>query len=376
MTHRPPVRQISLALVLGLVVALSIVLSSGRGAGASISTQLQNAQDAKANCQLLAANTTAGTAQHNRAVNCVNDQTTIINLLTAPSPSPSPTVTSTPPPSPSPTPTTPSPSPTPSPTPTGPLTNCAAAPGACGFPDATSTGAHGTLATYTGPSTITTPGLTIHDVSITKCLVVTAPNVSFRNVRIACNGQPYLVDNGTVRDGAHAYDVGQMAFDHVTLICTGGAGTAIGEARVIAIAVDISGCENGFDLDTFLDVEDSYIHDMAHGGSLHTDGAQIWPGATNILVRHNSILMCCLDNSTLTIGHDGETPVTASIVSNLLVGGNFIVYCHFGSGELTSNRWGSLHSTDGNAPFGYTADCDGLTRSGNVLDATGAPLTP
>src|SRR6185369_3159844 len=116
---------------------------------------------------------------------------------------------------PSPSPTTTAPSPSPSPTTTGPvLTGCVAHPGACGYPDAVSAGAHGTLAAYTGPTTITTAGTVIHDVSITTCLVVTAPNVTFRNVSIACtNPTPYVVDNGTVRGGQDAYDTGVTSFD-------------------------------------------------------------------------------------------------------------------------------------------------------------------
>jgi hypothetical protein len=373
--------RIAMALALGIVLTVAIALTGGRGAGASVSTQLQNAQDAKANCQLLAANTAAGTAQHNRAVNCTNDQQKIIDLLTvpSPSPSPSPTVTS----SPSPSPTTPSPSPTPtptpSPTPTGQL-GCAAHPGACGFPDASTAGAHGTLATYGGSLNFTTPGAVVSNVAIAGCPRIRATNVMFSNVRIVCSDPGYVVDNGEARGGNDPYDVGTTVMDHVTVVCASAmhGGTAFGEARMSVRWADISGCENGGDADRDFEISQSYIHDMFLGDSVapdpHTDGIQVWPHAANIVYDHNTVLMQGA-NASFTAG--GGSPLAQlTVTNNLLIGGNFEVYWSSNAGTLANNRFGDKgpgNGKQGISPFGYCSDCN--TASGNVLDSTGQPLS-
>jgi hypothetical protein len=241
-------------------------------------------------------------------------------------------------------------------------------PGVCGYPDAASAGAHGTLAAYTGPTTITTAGAVIHDVSITSCLVVTAPNVTFRNVLIACNGQPYLVDNGAIRDGAHAYDTGVMSFDHVTLVCTGNGGTAIGEARIAAVAVDISKCENGFDIDTNISLIDSYLHDLLLDGNAHTDGVQLWPGANNITYRHNTVLAQGDTSAFITGGNNANVVITG----NLVDGGAYTIYCAGDIGVMSGNRFGPI-GPNHTAPWGHTDNCGNMTSSDNIEDSTGQP---
>ena len=248
------------------------------------------------------------------------------------------------------------------------LTGCVADPVRCGYPDATSAGAHGQLAAYTGPTTITVAGAVIHDVAITSCIVVNAPNVTFRNVSIACNGQPYLVDNGVVRGGQDAYDTGLTSFDHVTLVCTGHGGTAIGEARILAVAVDITACENGFDIDDTITLTDSYLHDLLLDGSAHTDGVQVWPGASNIVYRHNTVLAQGDTSAFITGGsNNGYT-----IVDNLLDGGAYTAYCAGDRGVLSNNRFGPI-GPNHTAPWGHTTDCGNMTASGNIEDTTGLP---
>lgn len=354
----------TLALAVALGIALGLI-GGGRGAGASQSTQLQVARDQLANCQLLAANST--NAQHTRAQQCVTDQTKIIALLTAPSPTPSASPTATSTPSPSPT-VTSSPTPTPSPTPTGPATGCLAQPSACGFPDATNTGASGSLVAMSGDMIITSPGAVIHDVAISGCVRVDAPNVTFHNVRITCASGGYSVDNGVVRGGNDAYDTGTTTFDHVTIACPTAGGTAIGEARIHAVAVNLSGCENGFDLDTEIVLEDSYVHDLAKGGTTHSDGIQVWAGATNVVLRHNTMLVVGDTSAFITGGRDPGLVIT----NNLLDGGAYTIYCAGNTGQLTDNRFGPIFPGTG-FPAGHTTDCTSMTASGNVEDATGNP---
>jgi hypothetical protein len=275
--------------------------------------------------------------------------------------------TTTPPPSTTPAPTSPTVTSTPPATSPGTATNCLADPGRCGYPDAASAGAHGTLAAYTGPTTINTAGLVIHDVSIMSCIVVNAPNVTFRNVRFAADC-PYVIDTGVKRGGNDAYDVGTTTFDHVTVICTGNSGTAIGEARITALNVDISLCENGFDLDNIITVQDSYIHDLLLNDVAHADGIQVWAGANNVVLRHNTFLVQGDTSAFITGGTDPGLIIT----DNLLDGGAYTIYCANGTGQLTNNRFGPI-GPNHTAPWGHTTDCLNMTRSGNIEDTTGLP---
>ena len=55
-------------------------------------------------------------------------------------------------------------------------------------------------------------------------------------------------------------------------------GTGIGNANITARRLDISGCENGLDMNQNFTVEDSYIHDLYNSASAHTDGIQFASG--------------------------------------------------------------------------------------------------
>ena len=159
-------RRIALAAL--IAPALVVGALSCSPANASVSTQLQTAQDTLANCQLLAASSNG--TQRARARDCVTDQTAIIALLGAQvTPSTSAPAETTPPATPSPTAeptTTPTPtvtptaSPSPSPTPTEPPPTSfdpAWWEANAGLPP------FGLLTTYTGPCTITTPLTVIAD---------------------------------------------------------------------------------------------------------------------------------------------------------------------------------------------------------------------
>jgi hypothetical protein len=264
--------------------------------------------------------------------------------------------------------------------PRGPFTDCASHPGACGFPDGTTTGAHGDLAAYAGPHTISTAGAVIHDVTIAGCLVINAPNVTLRNVAISCAQRTpvYAVDT----QGA-ANHSGTTTMDHVSVVCTPAmhGGTAFGESRMSIRWADISGCENGADADGDFSVCDSYIHDMFLGDPVsrdpHTDGIQVWPSSRNITFCRNTVLMQGA-NATLTSGKPaGQPPAELTVTDNLLIGGNYEVYWVGNAGTLAGNRFGDLGPDRGLAgvsPFGYCDGCGTAALSGNVLDSSGAPL--
>lgn len=282
-----------------------------------------------------------------------------------------PPVVTTPPATTTPPVTTP---PATTPPPTGPVTDCGSHPGACGYPDATTAGAHGSLPAYTGALKFTTAGMSVHDVTITGCPVISAQNVTFTNVVIHCNAhQSYVVDTQGAADSG-----GVTTMNHVTVVCGPGmhGGTAFGDNFLVVKAADISGCENGGDADNVFTLTASYIHDMFLGDDVatdpHTDGIQVWPGASNIVFTGNTVLMTGA-NATFTSGFPAGTVAHLKVEGNLLVGGSYIVYCANNVGTLSNNRFGPTFLGTG-YPAGYTSNCGSMTRAGNVADPTGLPI--
>jgi hypothetical protein len=299
-----------------------------------------------------------------------------------PTPSPTPTATPTATATPSPTPTaTPTPSPTPTPTPTP----------APSFPDASTTGVPTgtTLTAYTGPSTITTAG-TVIDSKTVGCITVNASNVTIRNSRISCAGG-YVVYRP---DGPAP--AAPLLIQDSSIDCKNTNGTAIGEAYVTLRRVDISGCENGLDVNQGIDIQDSYLHDLFNSAAAHTDGLQMAcghytgsgsacgasgyaAGSRNVTIAHNTIYGVAADGSlgtsAIISNRGGDTNIL--IQNNLLAGGAFTLYCEQGATgsnyRVLDNHFSTRFASNVGA-FGPSTDCAGETWSGNVIHETGAPL--
>lgn len=272
-----------------------------------------------------------------------------------------PTSTSTPTPTPTETPT-----PTPESTPTS------------GFPDASNTGvpAGTTLTAYTGSSSITTAG-TVIDGKTLGCLEIRAANVTIRNSRITCNGSAiYVEDTGTASPSLLLED---------SEVSCGGTGTSIGEANVTVRRADIHGCENGFDMNQNMDVQDSYVHGLALGG--HEDGIQfawghyengvIVTGSRNIRIVHNTIYGASdsgtQGTSAIITNHGGDRDVV--IQGNQLGGGAYTLYCEQGATGINYRVVDNAFRSAVFPPaFGYSTDCSDEVQSGNYILETGQPV--
>jgi hypothetical protein len=290
--------------------------------------------------------------------------------LTDAAATPTPTPTATP---------TPSLTATPSPTPT------ATPPATSGFPDASNTGVPPgtTLTPYTGPSTISTAGTVIEGKTM-GCIRVTASNVVIRKSKISCAGG-YAVMNGD-----RAYTGAPLLIEDTEIDCKNGPGTALGEANLTVRRVDISGCENGGDINQNWLVEDSYIHDLYNGGSSHTDGlqmasghienGQVVPGSLNVTIRHNTIYGMGADGSfgTSAIISNRGADRNILIERNLMGGGAVAIYCEQGA-RGTNYRVLNNAFTRRFGPkvgyYGVSTDCRDEDQSGNYYYETGEPLT-
>lgn len=291
---------------------------------------------------------------------------------------PTPTQTATTSPTPSATATTAPPTtqpPTPTWTPSATPTACLPDPGRCGYPDADSTGPSGTLVPVVGTVTLSTPGMTYADRAVNGCIVVTAPDVTIRNVSVRCTSGGYAVDYYVVDPAAP----GTLTVEDVSVDCGNRLATAIGEMRLVVRRVEVTGCEHGFDLDYRASLTDVWCHDLADQVTFpdgHTD-CVIGLMTHDVSITHSTLLPGAVTTSAIEgdCGTCGTIVRTGwSVTNNLMSGGAYTLYCTERSREtgsvVSGNRFGSY-------AYGYAASCDaGVTWTGNVDDATGAALGP
>lgn len=244
---------------------------------------------------------------------------------------------------------------------------CQANPGACGFPDALSTGATSGL-TVLNRTQFTTAGERIVNAQINGCVEVRAANVTFQNVLVnAPSNCFWAVQN---------FSSGLQFIDS-TITGNGGNGTCIGSSSLSLLRVEITGCENGLNVSGTTTVTDSWIHDLTTANGAHTDGAQFNQGASSILFQHNTIISPAPGGTSAIIMWDEGNPQNANvtIASNLLAGGTYTLYCAR-QGPVTNVN--IINNRFGDFEYGSSNGCTGnhiTSWSGNVRDSDGTVLS-
>lgn len=288
---------------------------------------------------------------------------------TTPTPSASPSGLVSPTPSSTPTPT-PNVTPSSTPTPTA-LPSPTASPSSGAKPGASNTGVPDgvKLTAYTGPSTITVDGTVISGKDVTGPLIVDAKNVVIKNSKI--HGSPSGETAGVyTRNGS------------TTITDTEIYGFAVGLSygNFTALRVDIHDITyDGIKLSSNASVRDSWIHAPQPNADAHWDGIQVQNGVVNTTISGNNIDGGAADtNSALfltpDLGPSTDGPLT--VTGNWLGGGNFTVAILDGNNGryfiktiiVRDNRF----TTKGK--YGYSNVNVPISQSGNVVDATGAPL--
>jgi hypothetical protein len=290
-------------------------------------------------------------------------------VCTVPKPPPATvTVTATPNPTAAPTAT---PTPTSGPAPTqGPTATPTQPPPAngCVKPDATNTGATGTLATYSGPTVLSTPGQTLQNVRVNGTLEVRADNVTISNV--AATGGVFVnrARNTTV--------------SHLT---GPGVATSSGSGLTVEYS-NLGGVDDGDTLTVTSDagtyitsatIRRNWIHDPQPAGADHYDGIQV-RGASNVVV----------DCTNFDLG-TYRTQYNAAIYFEYANGGysNVVVTNNWLLGGAFSTMWGRANDNNtvlsGNRFGGdihwntcYHQESNSLppTQTGNTLN--GSAFTP
>lgn len=252
------------------------------------------------------------------------------------------------------------------------------------FPDESCTGvpAGTTLTPYAGSTTIDKANTVIEGKTL-GCVRVTAPGVVIRDSKISC------ADSVAVGSFDGDYSGTPLLLEDVEIDCQDGPGHAVGDALVTVRGADIHGCENGFDMNQSITVEDSYIHDLWNGSGSHMDGIQLAsghlvgsgyePGALNITIRHNTIFGVSPDGElgTSAIISNPVGDENILIQDNLMAGGAYTLYCAY-EGTATNYRVVGNHFSrrfsQKVGAFGPSDGCSDETLSGNVYHETGTPV--
>lgn len=242
--------------------------------------------------------------------------------------------------------------------------NCAATPSSCGFPDATNTGVPpGTaLQTVDGGLTVTEAGTVIEGKDIRGCVAVEAPDVTIRRSKVTCT------DFTAITSWRESYSGGGLLVEDVEIDCQHTNGTGVGSYGLVARRLNIHGCENGFDIDDSVTVEDSYIHDLYEGSSGHADGIQLAGGA-HITIQHNTIFS---PGGTSAIISHPDRNSDVLVAGNLLAGGAYTLYCpeHTSADfRVIANRFSARFYDKGGA-YGPWVYCEKVAEArDNVWDS-------
>ncbi len=256
----------------------------------------------------------------------------------------------------------PEPDPTPDPVPTG-------------WPDASNTGAKGTLTT-SGGITTNAHGQVIENKSVTGQIIVKHNNVIIRNCKVTENndvciyveGDDCLIEDCTLYGG------------------TGGGARGIwfegtsqtGANRGKVLRCNISGYEDGIVLGTgsYHVIKDNYFHhpiDFRVSGDPHIDGIQLHGGSGNYsTIEHNNIDGYPEVSSSLTMGNRtaGQGAIGVIVNNNRMIGGTSILYLEGSDSRdcrITNNR---MARSIFNNYFSGTG-IDTAFYSNNVDDITG-----
>jgi chitodextrinase len=248
---------------------------------------------------------------------------------------------------------------------------CAApAPAPSGFPDASNTGvpAGTSLTVVNGNLNVNTAGQVVDARDVRGCIIVNASGVTVRNTKAEC----IIIDNSALSGPRATFVDSEIRCDPTSW------NTGIRFGNFNATRLDISNCENGLDIGSNVSLKDSYIHDLAQGGSLHADGIQ---GAIrNAVIEHNTIYgFTGTVQGTSAIIASGSSNTNTVIRNNLMAGGAYTLYCPRVSGgdpsfQVLNNYFSTISSPKVGA-FGALDSCNGETLSGNAYYESGQPLT-
>lgn len=288
-----------------------------------------------------------------------------------------------------------------SPSPTSSASSTPPATSAFPTPDTTGVPAGVTLAAYTGPLTISAPGTVIDGKDVRGCLFITASNVTIRNSRIQCaSGSPTQGGTMVLQQGTYyAAPTGLTITDTEISRPTGSNGGAdygvlLYGSGVTMTRVLIRNVTSGVHFSgTGATITDSYLGGFVNiSGQDHNDAVIANGGATNVVLRHNTLEVPIGQTTPIAMYPEGTPNSYWTIDGNLLNGGGYCMYPSYSKGSeqpnhhitVTGNvfgtkffprcgQYGPVNGGPGGARFG---DGAGNVWTGNTWQGSGATVLP
>jgi hypothetical protein len=277
------------------------------------------------------------------------------------------------------------------------LTNCAAKPSTCGYPDATNTGVPAGTTLKSVPSQVSSGpgwaynattdavvvkvnGTVLSDLNISSNLTISASNVTVKNVQVVTDGTfgislthttGVTIENSTIS--------GQNA-------TTGRVDSAIkdvyGDSTGMVIKDNnISRFRTAMQLSNGL-VDGNYIHDPGYIAGDHTNGVVSTGGTKTLVIQNNTIFNSIGQTDAISVNSakSGMPVANQTIQNNLIAGGGYAIYGGTNLGNTTSNivikgnRFAQIYYPKSGqfGPVAYFASTGkGNVWSGNIWDTTG-----
>ncbi len=281
-----------------------------------------------------------------------------------------------------------------------PLTDCAAVPSECGFPDATNTGVPDEARLRIVPDDLTEGdgwqvaadggrievdqnGAVLENIETDLPVEVAANGVTVRDCRIRASGDTAgvglrgaagtTIENNEIGplQGAPRLKYGVQDVD----------GDATG-TRIVANEIFRTGTGIAVHEGAVLD---NYLHDLEAQGDDHVNGVVSNGSTIPMEIRGNTILNPLDQTDAIALFQDFGLEANRVVADNLLAGGSYTIYAGGrAGGDLSSNiviennRFSRLFFPDGGT-FGPATSFDGTGEgniwSGNIWDDTGEPVS-
>ena len=240
------------------------------------------------------------------------------------------------------------------------------------WPDGTNTGVPDgvILDPRTGDIYVTKAGTVLSGLDIRGTVHIEADNVTVENCKIASSSF-WVV---SIKQGVTGAIIQDSTIDGLGQAGKGilGAGTFLRN--------DISNVVDGIDVNgnnTY--IEGNYIHDLYGTDGPHYDGINI--DASNVTVKHNTVIVDHGQTSALMVSSDGVTVHNVLVEDNLLVGAGYTIYAvtgqagpgtlvdvQFVDNHLGSGQWGTFNTNAGIVMTGTVNDgaalAAGLSENG------------
>jgi hypothetical protein len=280
------------------------------------------------------------------------------------------------------------------------LTNCAAAPSRCGFPDATNTGvpAGTTLksvpaqvssgpgwsySTAKGDVIVTGTGTVLSGLYIPHEVLINASSVTVKDVQITVGG-----DFGIALTHTKGVTIEDSSISGLNAT-VGRVGSAIddeyGDSTGIVIrANNISAFKTAIQISSGL-AEGNYIHAPGYLVGDHTNGFFTNGGSQALTIENNTIFngLNQTDGINLDSGSAGVPVANKTVEGNFLAGGSYTIYGGNTLNNATSNivikgnRFGQqYHALSGQygAIAYFNPASSGNSWSANIWDSTGGTI--